>query len=214
MIDLRAGRSTDPNPLPQNVLFEVGDDASCPSLPYVDSPLAFTNGAWHHVVAVRSGNSLLAYVNGVKTGETNTPQIATIQSSTALRIGTSACTGIDPTPVLVGEIDEVRIYSRALSADEIAQLAGCNIDADCDGVADGSDSCSDTPSEAIVNADGCSVDQLVPCSGPASGGTWKNHGAYVSAVARQAEEFLVAGLITAAQKDVIVSEAAESNCGK
>ena len=57
-------------------------------------------------------------------------------------------------------------------------------DADADGVPDSLDLCPGTPAGAIVDADGCSIDQIAPCSGPASGGTWKNHGQYVSAVAQ------------------------------
>ncbi|HEY6122320.1 MAG TPA: hypothetical protein VIV66_20355 [Pyrinomonadaceae bacterium] len=87
-------------------------------------------------------------------------------------------------------------------------------DADCDGVGDSVDQCPDTPPGAIVNADGCSIDQLVPCSGPASGGTWKNHGQYVSSIAHTAESFVAQGLITEEQKGAIVSAAARSNCGK
>ena len=86
-------------------------------------------------------------------------------------------------------------------------------DADCDGVGDSLDLCPDTPPGAIVDADGCSIDQLVPCSGPASGGTWKNHGQYVSSVAHVAETFVAAGLISEADKDAIVAAAAQSRCG-
>ena len=86
-------------------------------------------------------------------------------------------------------------------------------DADADGVADSLDLCPGTPAGAIVDANGCSIDQIAPCSGPASGGTWKNHGQYVSAVAQAAEAFLAQGLISADQADEIVSQAAESNCG-
>src|SRR5690349_23911059 len=35
-------------------------------------------------------------------------------------------------------------------------------------------------SDLIVDSNGCSIEQLVPCGGPASGGSWKNHGQYVS----------------------------------
>jgi hypothetical protein len=86
-------------------------------------------------------------------------------------------------------------------------------DADGDGVADSLDLCPGTPDGAIVDANGCSIDQIAPCSGPASGGTWKNHGQYLSAVAQAAEAFLAQGLISADQADEIVSQAAESNCG-
>ena len=61
---------------------------------------------------------------------------------------------------------------------------------------------------------GCGIDQLVPCAGPQSGGTWRNHGQYVSSVAKAAEECLEAGLITEGQKDAIISQAAQSSCGK
>ncbi|HYV26585.1 MAG TPA: hypothetical protein VFA77_03570, partial [Candidatus Eisenbacteria bacterium] len=88
-----------------------------------------------------------------------------------------------------------------------------NADADNDGVSDSSDLCADTPQGAVVNADGCSIDQLVPCGGPASGGPWKNHGEYVSSVAHATQAFLAAGLINQDQKDAIVSQAAQSDCG-
>ena len=58
------------------------------------------------------------------------------------------------------------------------------------------------------------IDQLVPCSGPASGGTWKNHGQYVSSVAHAAQTLANQGCINEQEKGQIVSEAARSNCGK
>jgi hypothetical protein len=86
-------------------------------------------------------------------------------------------------------------------------------DADADGVADSLDSCPGTPAGAIVDANGCSLEQLAPCAGPASGGTWKNHGQYVSTIAQAAEAFLALGLITEEQAEEIVAQAAESDCG-
>jgi hypothetical protein len=56
--------------------------------------------------------------------------------------------------------------------------------------------------------------QLVPCAGPPSGGSWKSHGQYVSAVAAAAEALLEAGIITESDKDAIVREAAQSDCGR
>jgi hypothetical protein len=87
-------------------------------------------------------------------------------------------------------------------------------DADGDGVGDSLDQCPDTAAEDVVNAQGCSIDQLVPCGGPVSGGTWKNHGKYVSAVAHVSQMFVNQGLISGAEKGQIVSEAARSSCGK
>ncbi len=87
----------------------------------------------------------------------------------------------------------------------------CNYeDLDGDGVIDIDDECLDTPGGEIVDPDnGCSINDLCPCEGG-----WKNHGKYVSCVAKSAENFLYQGLITEAEKDAIVSEAAHTSCGK
>jgi len=58
------------------------------------------------------------------------------------------------------------------------------------------------------------IDELVPCSGPASGGTWKNHGQYVSSVAHAAQNLASLGCISETEIGKIVSDAARSNCGK
>ena len=87
-------------------------------------------------------------------------------------------------------------------------------DADGDGVADSLDQCPNTAPGAIVDSQGCSIDQIAPCRGPASGGTWKNHGQYVSSVSQAAEAFLAQGLISAAQAEEIIAQAAQSKCGK
>ncbi len=84
----------------------------------------------------------------------------------------------------------------------------CDLDTDGDNVVDAQDQCLLTPPNSIVNDNGCSIEQLCPCDG-----AWKNHGAYVSCVAHKGEDFLSASLITAAEKDAIVSEAGQSNCG-
>jgi len=86
-------------------------------------------------------------------------------------------------------------------------------DSDDDGVPDAIDQCPDTPPGAIVDTNGCSIDQLVPCEGPASGGMWKSHGEYVRAVLETATDFLKAKLITRKQWAQIVTEAAWSRCG-
>jgi len=82
-------------------------------------------------------------------------------------------------------------------------------DLDNDGVPDSLDQCPDTPAGSIVNSDGCSIDQLVPCDGP-----WKNHGQFVSTMAHVTSEFAREGLITQGQRSQIVSAAARSDCGK
>ena len=87
------------------------------------------------------------------------------------------------------------------------------LDGDGDGVPDDVDQCPGSASGSVVDGKGCTIDQLVPCRGPASGGTWKNHGQYVSAISKTAEAFAVVGLLTSAEKDAVVRAAARSNCG-
>jgi hypothetical protein len=86
-------------------------------------------------------------------------------------------------------------------------------DEDGDGVPDSRDLCPGTPAGAIVDADGCSIDQIAPCSGPASGGTWKNHGQYVSSIAHAVDAFRAQGLISEEQAQEIIVQAAQSDCG-
>lgn len=85
----------------------------------------------------------------------------------------------------------------------------CELDSDDDGVNDDADACPDTDPGDVVDAVGCALDQLVPCDG-----AWKNHGAYVSALTKEASRFVTLGLITAAERSAIVSAGAKSTCGK
>jgi len=86
-------------------------------------------------------------------------------------------------------------------------------DQDFDGVPDSADACPNTPPCTLVDAQGCSIDQLAPCEGPASGGTWKNHGQYLAAVAQAVTEFLAQGIIDQRQAKAILSAAGQSPCG-
>ena len=89
-------------------------------------------------------------------------------------------------------------------------------DIDDDGVMNGDDECEDTPAGEIVDpSNGCSIKQLVPCEGPKdTTDTWKNHGKYVSTLAKTANSFVKQGLITEEEKDELMEEMASSDCGK
>ena len=91
----------------------------------------------------------------------------------------------------------------------------CDLDVDNDGISNGDESCLFTPLGEIVDGvTGCSIDELCPCAGPrGTTSSWKNHGKYVSCVAKTSESFVDQGLITEAEKDAIVSAAAQSTCG-
>lgn len=80
------------------------------------SPLAYNDGMWHHAAGVlRSGLAEL-YVDGVLVAKDTTDPIKSVRPSTSTVVGYVASG-------FVGGIDEVRIFTRALSAEEIAALA-------------------------------------------------------------------------------------------
>jgi len=105
-------------------------------------------------------------------------------------------------------------HSHIFPMDNVTVTVHPDTDADDDGVPDDQDRCPDTPAGDVVNIGGCSIDQLVPCSGPARGGTWRNHAEYVAAVIKVTESFRRAGLITARERNAIIQAAVQSDCGK
>jgi hypothetical protein len=92
----------------------------------------------------------------------------------------------------------------------------CDTDDDNDGVPNGADICPYTPPGELVDPNnGCSLDQLAPCDGPrGTEDAWRNHGQYVSTLAKFANDFVYMGLLTDEEKSEIVSAAARSSCGK
>jgi hypothetical protein len=91
----------------------------------------------------------------------------------------------------------------------------CPVDAECGEVIDpecgpmdcGGDSCAD--GESCVN----NICEETPDIDCACDDDWKNHGQYVRCVAQAAGDLVDAGLISEAEKDEIVADAAESDCG-
>ncbi|NUT04224.1 MAG: hypothetical protein HOV76_12150, partial [Hamadaea sp.] len=86
----------------------------------INAPAALPAGAWTHVAVTLNGAVGILYLNGAEvarsTGLTLTP--ASLGSTTANRIGRSQYAD----PYLDGAVDGLRLYSRALSASEIAAL--------------------------------------------------------------------------------------------
>ncbi|QSV44723.1 DUF2341 domain-containing protein [Geobacter benzoatilyticus] len=86
------------------------------------SGTAATTNAWNHVAAVLNGQSATIYVNGQSLGTTTLPYLPNL-SSINLAIGV-----LDyPGRYFNGMIDEVRIYNRALTAQEITSRYAATI---------------------------------------------------------------------------------------
>ena len=78
-------------------------------------------GEWYHIASTYNGDTLRIYINGVLSGRRNyTSHTGISTRSFPLTIGTDV---FDPSPVyLKGVVDEIRIYDRAFSEEEIVQL--------------------------------------------------------------------------------------------
>jgi hypothetical protein len=75
-------------------------------------------GMWVHVAGVFDGNGLGVYINGALDSNSVTNGHALIPNALSLRMGADSGGGSN----FVGNIDEPRVWNRALTADEIAQL--------------------------------------------------------------------------------------------
>lgn len=96
---------------------------------YIRTIAAVNDGQWHHVAAVLNDDGspdvseILLYIDGVvqTTSANNTQAIDTVPSQDAM-IGTFENAGILGT-WFAGQIDEVKIYNRALNEIEVHEIA-------------------------------------------------------------------------------------------
>ena len=86
----------------------------------IKSTTSINNGAWHHVAATRDSatGTMKVYVDGVLEA-TGTGATTARTGPPSFRVGCIQ-SGVN---FLIGSIDEVRIYNRALSSGEVATLA-------------------------------------------------------------------------------------------
>jgi uncharacterized protein len=88
----------------------------------INGPTALPAGAWTHVAVTLAGNLGVLYVNGTEAARNAniTAPPGSLGSTGLNYLGRSQYSG---DPFLNGQLDDVRIYSRALSATEIRALA-------------------------------------------------------------------------------------------
>lgn len=119
------------------------------------------------------------------------------------------------TAVLVGYLRERCIDSSDDdgACDEFDNCLGVDNTDQVDGDGDGAgDACDVCPEHANDDPDGdglCGAPEACPCDAD-----WKNHGEYVSCVAKATKEDVRAGVLTDAERAALVSAAAQSSCGK
>ena len=78
------------------------------------------DGQWHHLAIVKSGTSLHMYVDGSLSGTLTNVQ-SNFASNIAVRIG-SYTSGSGSSRMFDGQMDDIRMWTRALAAGEVANL--------------------------------------------------------------------------------------------
>ena len=93
----------------------------------MNSTKAYNDGNWHHIVSVRNGTTGYLYIDGILITSTTNASMSNINTDSAgsyLWLGTYS-TGTSPgqrAQSFTGNIDDVSIFSRALTSDEIYSL--------------------------------------------------------------------------------------------
>ena len=136
----------------------------------VSSANLITDTEWHHVAASKTGNQVALYVDGVAAGSGVVPAGSVFGTPFAIGALGQSVAGLGIAPFW-GAIDELTIYNRPLSKDEIASVARAGLSGKAVGVVTFSESVS-TPSPirvgtefnyriAVTNHSGSSVDGLL-----------------------------------------------------
>jgi hypothetical protein len=76
---------------------------------------------WHHIAAVRQGTTTLVYIDGVQKGSLTTSNLKVVSNDQNFKIGVQEGASSNSS-FFNGEIDDVIIYNKALTAAEILVL--------------------------------------------------------------------------------------------
>jgi len=90
--------------------------------PCADTTVPVPVDAWHHVAAVRSGRRAILYLDGVEVVNSFVGNRDISQTEFNVFIGTDRYE--EPSVWLHADLDDIRIYNRPLTPDELLQLAG------------------------------------------------------------------------------------------
>lgn len=95
---------------------------------FLSSSSVVQTGVWYHVVGVRGSNSAQLYINGTLAQQASI-NFASDYGNYPLYLGTSGHPAYDGR--LKGQLDEVTLYQRALSASEITALYAAGTEGKC-----------------------------------------------------------------------------------
>ncbi|MEU4925380.1 sialidase family protein [Streptomyces yokosukanensis] len=97
-------------------LITVRDGAIAPQTAYVRTDKAYNDGEWHHLVLRRGAGELSLFVDGAKTSVADVPGSVSRNSPFGVHIGQR----MDSRAFFTGAIDEVHVWDRALTDEEVS----------------------------------------------------------------------------------------------
>ncbi|MFI6348081.1 exo-alpha-sialidase [Streptomyces sp. NPDC050560] len=101
-------------------LITTKEGASDPATVSVNSTGAYNDGTWHHAALRRSGGALTLFLDNTSYSVPDVPGSVSRNSPFGVHIGQR----MDSRAFFKGAIDDVRVYSRGLSTDEVQGLKG------------------------------------------------------------------------------------------
>ncbi|WP_276132626.1 LamG-like jellyroll fold domain-containing protein [Polluticoccus soli] len=104
---------------------EINNGVSGGSL---NSTIAINNGQWHHLAITRKGTTMSIYIDGAL-NITGTVSLFNLTNTSVLQLGSNVCNNQNPSLKYIGDMDEVRIWNRALCAAEISNNKNCELPA-------------------------------------------------------------------------------------
>ncbi|MDN3670442.1 cellulose binding domain-containing protein [Echinicola jeungdonensis] len=87
----------------------------------INTSATLTTGRWYHVAVTQSGTTAILYLDGVEVGRNTSMTLSpsSLGNTPQNWIGKSQW----PDPLLAGQVDDFKIYSEALDASEVAEMA-------------------------------------------------------------------------------------------
>jgi hypothetical protein len=81
-----------------------------------------TDDSWHHVVVTRNERKVTLYLDGKRDVSEEGKRVFDVSNRAPLRFGTGVCAGQGGSTHFDGQLDEVRIFNRALTDAEVGEL--------------------------------------------------------------------------------------------
>ncbi len=96
--------------------FEIDEDAGGTDHATATGGPTINDGVWHHFAGVREGVVAKIYVDGVFAASASSAGITNISNTASVSIGNGVCGALN------AQIDDIRIYNRALTGSEVTQI--------------------------------------------------------------------------------------------